>query len=297
MNRLAKYISVVAAFAVLILTGCTERDLEYRDRAGGLINLAINWVNGPVPTGAVIILYPVDGGENIILNTPAAGYSGPLPAGEYNVIAYSTEQYNLGFRNMDSFSQGQVYTIPNGTKLTQPGYISMGNSIVNKNILVVPQNGTVNETINAYQLTHTFTITFIMDNTASGVSAISGQLLGVSPYVQCSTLIASTDRYPVDYTSIPGQTSDRRVATITALGYTLSPGSGDITMQIVQGGSTYYSMLDLTQQLQDIITANGGKLPLHIDITIRIALGLDGIQMTATATDWKGGDSGNGVVE
>lgn len=278
---------------ILLLVGCTERKLEYRPSANDDILIQIEWVNISTPSEAVFYFFPIDGGAPVKVTTPASGFTGTLPVGQYNVLVMSAQTKGIDLSNFGSYEAARIYALQNGAQLVQPIIFGMGTHIEGKNLLTIPYLGSVREKVKVYPQ-HTFHITFELEGDATEITSLLGTLNGTTPWRNVATGETSPDRIPTPYTTATGSEYNTLTALITVLGYTLSPGTGDLYMDVLLHGKHYTITLDLTKELQEIIDKNGGRLPLDVYLTIVIRY--DGIKATATVTEWISGGSASGII-
>jgi hypothetical protein len=107
-------------------TSCTRRDLE-TPLGEGQVNLSFDWknlVSGDVlPSGMKLCFYRSDG-VVITKDCSASGFTGVLPLGTYQVLAYNVGSSGINYRDMNNYSNASVYvsSASKSTLIDQPYY-------------------------------------------------------------------------------------------------------------------------------------------------------------------------------
>jgi hypothetical protein len=112
LHRAARYLPML--LIVLLVNGsCTKRDLEAKPTEGK-VSITFNWKNllsgESVPVGMRLYFYGSDGTTITKDCTGTAGFSGTLPNGTYQVLAYNTDANGVSYEGMDQYATATVVT-------------------------------------------------------------------------------------------------------------------------------------------------------------------------------------------
>lgn len=303
MIRQYRHIVIFGLFFGLLLgSSCTSKRLDYRIPEG-YAQVRLQWDEGVAPAGSRFYFYPTGGGEVLVRECPAEGFSGVLPAGEYWVIVSNTDALQVGFRNMERYETAEAYVLPaqanrsgESSFVGQPENLSLAAGLDDAATLVVENRGTLATSASPRVRTKRVRMFFRIDDTAP-VTECRGTFSGVSPSILCATGACSNSSACVGFTAAPGGDEYDYAVEISVLDL-VEPVSGAPThrldLQLQKSDQTTSEVtIDLTETIREIVEAGGG---VALDIPLDIALvSVDGT-LRASVKPWDGEGSGGGIL-
>lgn len=288
-------------FGLLLGNGCTSKRLDYRIPEG-YAQIRLQWEDGVAPVGSRFYFYPAGGGDILVRECSAEGFSGMLPAGEYRVIVSNTDALEVGFRNMERYETAEAYVLPAqanrsaGDYVGQPENLSLAAGLDDAATLVVENHGTLSTSASPRVCTKRVRMFFRIDDTAP-VTECTGTFSGVSPSILCATGACSNSSARVGFTAAPGADEYDYAVEISVLDL-VEPVSGTPThkldLQLQKSDQTTSEVtIDLTETIREIVEAGGG---IALDIPLDISLvSVDG-ELHASVKPWDGDGSGGGIL-
>jgi len=256
----------VMSFLLSAFLGCTRRELE-DEQPAGYVSLSFNWAKletgDDLPTGMQLYFYASDG-TTLTRQATASDFSGSLPPGTYQVLAYNSDGKNVDQRNLNSYADAEVY-VPTYTRssayLSQPSHcygVGLGTlTVVNGDscsATMVPRNF-IRQTV----------IKIESGKYANQISTCSGTLSGFSTgaYISSGELIDDSGKLYFD---------GKKENTVFSTGLSFF-GKDTNEKNILHidlemtAGSTQFLNVDITSQLKDINTA---ETDIEIEATIDV---------------------------
>lgn len=254
--------SLLSAF----LGGCTRRDLEEVQPAGN-VTLSFNWKNletgDELPTGMQLYFYP-SSGSPLMREATSSGFSGSLPPGTYQVLAYNTDGKNVEQRNLSSYGDAEVYA-PVYTRassyLQQPSH-SYG---VGLGTLTVLDGDSASATMVPRNFVRQAVIRVEAGGYADQISDCSGSLSGFSTgaYISSGNLVDEDGQLYFD-------TQKENTAFTTGVSFFGKDPGEKNTLHIdlhMTAGSTQFISVDITDELKDVNTV---EVDIEIDVVIEV---------------------------
>ena len=263
---------------LFVESGCTRRKLEAPSGLG-VVNISFDWKNlfvgGSIPSVMKLNFYG-NNGAVITKDCLSTGFSGSLPVGTYQVLAYNTDVTGVAYRNLESYTSAQVYT-PSYTRAT---YIMQPAQVygVGLGSLAVMSDETVNQTMAPIPLTKKATLKLTLTGAAAAVSSISSTLSGLVQSVGISDGMYNSGAGSIIFS--PSATSSGYESTFTYFGKESATANIlDIVLYFSGGGSQTVS-IDITPNLT-------GVIPINIDLNVTIDVtGSHEAGFTGTLKDW-----------
>ncbi len=278
-NLRNKLILPVLLIAFIVAeSSCTRRKLE-SPSGMGTVNITFDWLHlsagETIPPGMKLCFYNSNGSV-ITKDCSGTGFSGALPAGTYQVLAYNTDAGGVAYRNLDKYTEAQVYT-PSYTKAT---YISQPLHVygIGLGSLSVLSDEKVSKVMTPAAFVKKAVIELIVTGQRSAVASTRLTLDGI---VQAVNIADGT--FPGGAGSlsfVPDATATGFESTVTFFGK--DPATANLLTIVVYftGGGSQIFNIDLTPKLT-------GVIPINMDITVNIAITgsvTGGFQ--ATLSDW-----------
>ena len=110
--RDTRYIILVLLSSLLMLTGCSRRDVLDDYPVSG-VEISLDWagVTDELPEGVRIIFYPKDGeGRKVDRYLSVQGGEMKVPPGRYSVVAYNYNTEVVRIRGEESYETIEAYT-------------------------------------------------------------------------------------------------------------------------------------------------------------------------------------------
>lgn len=107
-----RYIFLAFLFALLVLGGCTRRDVLDDYPVSG-VEISLDWdgVADQLPEGVRIIFYPKDGkSEKVDTYLSARGGKVKVPPGRYSVVVYNYDTETVQIRNEGAYETIEAFT-------------------------------------------------------------------------------------------------------------------------------------------------------------------------------------------
>lgn len=107
-----RYIFLVLLSSLLMLTGCSRRDILDDYPVSG-VEIELDWeeVTGNLPEGVRVIFYPKSGeGRKVDAYLPARGGKVKVPPGRYSVVAYNYDTETVQIRGEEAYETIEAYT-------------------------------------------------------------------------------------------------------------------------------------------------------------------------------------------
>lgn len=315
-------LGIACSVALLLGTSCTQRSLNYLPdpdpvpdpepdiEQSCLVSLFADWSGAGIdaPAGTRFYFYPQAGGELVSKECGPEGFEGELPEGSYRVLAVGTPAVGVTFTHMESYETAAAVATPIVDPRTRSGMqeIAQPEQAYSLPIHAISptRDNKVTQTSLPVSLVRTVQLTFSTSGTVRPVS-LSGSLQGVYPSVLLSTGVPTAAEQTAAIGSQSSfdatfEGSDAKVR-IRTLGV-LNPEGGTVYTNLLRvsvltaDGETLTAVADLTAELTQGITANGGVIPLTLSLNIKIEVTPAGA--TATVQGWgNGGDTGSDVWE
>lgn len=110
--RNARFILLVLLSSLLVLNGCSRRDILDDYPVSG-VEISLNWdgVTDKLPEGIRVIFYPKDGeGKKVDRYLSVRGGEMKVPPGRYSVVAYNYNTESIRIRGEESYETIEAYT-------------------------------------------------------------------------------------------------------------------------------------------------------------------------------------------
>ena len=263
-------ITLLGLGLLLFGTGCVKEKLVDPEPPATSGPVAINPASA-MPAGTVYYFYPADGSAVFTRDAASNGsFTGELPLGTYQVLAFNADAEGVEFRDLDTFQGASAHLkeVPelSGTSLTVMKPI--GDVFVLTINEAVVDGKEIAYTPTPSLLTHTLKLNLDLSNVTATISKVTGILNGVYPSVQLSTgepTITSATAAPVTGSEALSRmgTSQRHVAASRA------DGDGVYQLVVRTLGIVDLSTINepTTNQLQLTITTSDGELTADVDVT------------------------------
>ncbi len=246
--------------------GCTRRDLEEVQPAGN-VTLTFNWQNletgDELPTGMQLYFYPASGSP-LMREATSSGFSGSLPPGTYQVLAYNTDGKHVEQRNLTSYEAAEVYA-PVYTRassyLQQPSHcygVGLGT-------LTVLNGDSASATMVPRNFVRQAVVRVDAGGYADQISECSGSLSGFSTgaYISSGELVDEDGQLFFD---------TQKENTVFSTGVSFfgkDPGEKNILHVDLRmtAGSTQFISVDITDNLKNVNTV---EVDIEIDVAIEV---------------------------
>ena len=109
--RNARFILLVLLSSLLVLNGCSRRDILDDYPVSG-VEISLDWdgVTDKLPEGIRVIFYPIDGeGKKVDRYLSIRGGEMKVPPGRYSVVAYNYNTESVRFRRDESYETIEAY--------------------------------------------------------------------------------------------------------------------------------------------------------------------------------------------
>lgn len=273
---------ISAVLGISLMQGCYKRELQ--TEPGQSVRIAFDWSGFPDtqsrPSSMQLWFYGQDNAP-ITRISPVSVYEGMLAEGNYQILAYNPDATGVSYRNLDNFSQAEVYTLPQAEDdgaLASPQFVygaSLGSFEVRKtgrNETTLIPHIYVHDIVLRVTLTgETISpqISASIGGMATGLLLSTGNPLAGGNGTVSGTLVPAGSFYEVHFSTIG---NDGEHPSYLTLDITFADGS---QRTILENVSTAISTLDTL----------GENLSLMIELDVDITL-IDGV-LTATLTDWR----------
>ena len=110
--RNTRYILLVLLSSLLMLTGCSRRDILDDYPVSG-VDIKLDWdgVTDQLPEGVRVIFYPKNGdGRKVDKYLSVRGGEMKVPPGRYSVVAYNYNTESIRIRGEESYETIEAYT-------------------------------------------------------------------------------------------------------------------------------------------------------------------------------------------
>ncbi len=282
----------VLGLAVLLLTGsCTRRELEY-PALGGNLTITFDWKNlmsgESIPENMKICFYGSNG--TIITKdcTGTTGFSGTLPAGTYQILAYNSDGNGTGYEGLEQYTtaEGTVSTETKAfpatravTYLIQPSHVY---AVGLGSVTVSGSNGQSTHIVAApVSLAKKVDIKIKVTGQTSALASFTGTIDGIVQKIFLSTgVVDAATTGLIDFTPLPA--SDGYVATVSFFGKV--PGGKNMLTLLCNytGGGSETITQDISTALDNL---SQSVVEIQLDITINITGTTPG-NFQATLKDW-----------
>lgn len=300
--------------AVPVCTGCVKRNLEMRSTppllpGEGYADIALRWDSEVRPQEVRFLFYDESGALVKAVAGLAGGFRGALPAGKYCLVVHNTDALHVDYRGTENyetaevFAQEKAYTgdLPPGERtpciLLEPETV-FGTGVCNEWKLIEIIAGKVTQaTVTPVELTRKVRFHFSIRGDAE-VASLTGVLNGVAPGIflssgkhnasaSCAVEFTATaaSRAPVpDYTA--------RISLFNLLTTLQSPDRTNTihAALVLDNGRKLTTEVDLTPLLREIISGNGGQIPIEIAIAVTFTVKEAGL--SSTVGKWTPGAGG-----
>lgn len=278
-NLLNKFILLVMLIAFFVTeSSCTRRKLDSPSDMGA-VNITFDWKNlltgESIPSGMKLYFYNSTGSV-IIKDCAGTGFSGALPSGTYQVLAYNADATGVAYRNLDKYADAQVYA-PSYTKAT---YLSQPSHVygIGLGTLSVLSDEKVSQMMTPAAFVKRATIELVVTGQWSAVASTRLTLDGIAPSVNIADGTLSGGAGSLSF--VPDATATGFESVITFFGK--EPTAANLLTVVVNftGGSSQTFSIDLASKLT-------GVTPINIAITANIAItGSVAGGFQATLNDW-----------
>jgi hypothetical protein len=264
--------------------GCTHIALETYPEEGP-VNIAFNWSNlltgDSIPAAMKLYFYGKD--AVITRDCKDSVYSGKLPNGSYQVIAYNTDVTNVTYNYLDTYTGAEALaqTQNSGTKattcLSQPSH-SYGCGLGSITVL---GDSVVNETMSPLSFVKKIHVKYTVTGEKQAIASCDGSLSGLALSVNIVTGRPVGNTGAVSFTSSP--TGDGYESTVTIMGVSDSTTTKNLsTVLNFTGGGSQTIDVDATSAL---VGVNEAVIPINVNLTIAVT-GTVEAGFGATLTGW-----------
>lgn len=257
---------VASSFLSAFLGGCTRRDFEEEQPAGN-VSLNFNWknlgTNDTLPSGMQLYFYSSDG-TILMRESQASGFTGTLPTGIYQVLAYNTDGKNVEQRNLTSYEGAEVYA-PVYTRASSYLYQPSHSYGVGLGTLTVVEGESSSATMVPRNFVRQAVIRLEAGEYASQISRCSGTLSGFSTgaYISSGELLAEGSN--LYFESEEENTSF--VAGVSFFGKNVNEDNILHLDLAMAAGSTQFLTVDITDELKDV---NVVQVDVEVDVTVDV---------------------------
>lgn len=267
-------------FCLLQTSGCTMRQLDVVPD-DSQVSINFDWSNlypgESVPTGMYLYFYGSDGSV-ISKECTGSTFSGYLPKGNYRVLAYNTDAVGVGYRNINSYKDAQVYLLSQtkATFLSQPVHVYG----IGLDSLTVTSNEPLNTRLKPANLVRRVDVQVTVTGNKSAVGSCVSTLNGINEAVNIATGKAVDISGLVSFVLSP--TSQGYSSEVSLFGKTQNaPSELGVTLNFTGGGSQSLSM-DVTNALDGVITT---VVPVNVKIDVEVTGTIQG-GFHATLKGW-----------
>jgi len=279
-ERVIKQLTILVMLTgMFFLENSCQKDHPSKHSTINNVNISLNWndlmIGETIPSDIVMLFYNSDG-TVIKKACSSTGFSGTLPAGSYQVLAYNTDVTGVAFRNMEKYTEAQVYVISQ----TKAAYISQPSHVygIGLSSLTVSPNGSVSQTLKPSAFVKKAFINLNIPDNLSAVSTCSTSLNGIVSAINIATGLVQSEYGTILFT--PSITATGFTSTVSFFGQdSASTNQLDVVLNFVGGGNQTLNV-DLTPSLT-------GVIPVNIDISVSIKItGSVQSGFNATLKDW-----------
>lgn len=285
------------------LAACTKITIEERPTEGD-VNLSMDWTEQVAPAGMRFYFYPMSTATRAEENAPlvrevsASGFVGTLPVGSYRVLAVNTDASGLELIDTNRFetATGVMKSLgaPCGSLYTWK-----------MDSLLVRYDTGVKETGAASSLTRMLSFRFSLEG--AGLRSLTGAVCGFYPSVLLATgapSAASAAAAPTTEAAFNvALNGDKGYAELHTLGV-LPPRNGVAYQHLLRltattlGGKEQELNVDLSNTITDILSENGGSLPVDVpvEVLLEVAAG-NQVELTARVTGWQPATGKGEIIE
>lgn len=274
------------------LWGCTRRELEEESSSVGSVTLNFNWMNletaDELPTGMQLYFYSSEG-TILTREATSSGFTGTLPSGTYQVLAYNSDGKNVTQRNLSSYEGAEVYApvyTRSSSYLYQPSHcygVGLG-------LFTVVSGDSSSATMIPRNFVRHAVIKVEAGSYADQISSCSGILSGFSTgaYISSGELVDEAGKLYFD----TEKASTAFTGGVSFFGK--DPEEQNILHIDLQmaSGSEQFLNVDITDRLKDVNTA---LVDIQIDVTIEV-IDRETILSSITIKPWEEVDGGGGEV-
>lgn len=274
------------------LWGCTRRELEEEEPSVGSVTLSFDWMNleagDELPTGMQLYFYSSEG-TTLSREGTSEGFTGMLPPGTYQVLAYNNDGKNVAQRNLSSYEEAEVYApayTRSSSYLYQPSHcygvglatftVVSGDSF---SATMVPRNFVRHAVIKVEAGAY-----------ADQISSCSGTLSGFSmgAYISSGKLVGEAGTLYFD----TEKESTTFIGRVSFFGKdTEEQNILHIDLQMVAGSEKFLNV-DITDLLKDVNTA---EVAIQINVTIEV-VDRETVLSSITIKPWEEVNGGGGEV-
>ncbi|MBP1613747.1 MAG: hypothetical protein H6Q13_1195 [Bacteroidetes bacterium] len=282
----------VLSILLFSLWGCTRRDLEEESSSVGSVTLNFNWMNletdDELPTGMQLYFYSSDG-TILTREATSSGFTGTLPSGTYQVLAYNSDGQNVTQRNLSSYEEAEVYApvyTRSSSYLYQPSHCYG----VGLALFTVVSGDSASATMIPRNFVRRAVIKVEAGSYADQISSCSGIMSGFSPgaYISSGELVGESGTLYFD--TEKGSTSFTGEASFFGKD-TGEQNALHLDLQMVAGSEQFLNV-DITDLLKDVNTV---EVDIQIDVTIEV-IDSETILSGITIKPWEEVDGGGGEV-
>lgn len=270
-------------FLVAVLfSGCVKRELELSDGTGVRINFDWRYVQNQqeIPSEMKLLFYSEEGFYLFSRTSSSDFYQSTLPQGKYRVLIFNPDAGGVNFRNMNSFNDAELYTLPQqDTNVTASLQNIYGTSIEE---MAVYAGQSTEVTVIPHYYVRTVILQLKLKGTATELAECSASIDGLSSSLNLfagipnpganvqvsSPLEAKEDCYEAVYSLIG---SDEQHSSMVVIDLSFSDGTHRTLSENVTD-----ALKSLNKQEESI--------PLTIEMVIDVQ-SIDGVIVT-TLEDW-----------
>jgi hypothetical protein len=249
----------------------------------GTVNISFDWKNllsgESIPSGMKLYFYSGDG--NVVMKeSDETGFDGILPDGIYHVLAFNSDATEVGYRNLNKYTDAEVY-VPVQTKAAV--YVSQPLHVYGIGLDCIAVSGVeeLNRTVTPNTFVRKATIKVIVTGQKSAIVSCSATLDGIAQGVNIATgAIDQSGTGTISF--VPLSTADGFESIVRFFGRVVSDTN---TLKIVfnyQGGGSQVLNVDVSSALKDI---NTKVVEVAINVNFDVSVTTVG-EFTATLKEW-----------
>jgi hypothetical protein len=280
-----KYYLLLGLLPVLsfLQMGCTHMPLETYSEEGP-VNIAFNWshlsMGDSIPKAMKLCFYGK--GAVITRYCKDSVYSGKLPDGSYQVIAYNTDVKNVTYDYLDTYTGAEALAQTDSsttaaTYLSQPSH-SYG---IGLDSITVFGDSVVNETMSPLSFVKNIHVKYIVTGDKQAIASCQGSLSGLAMSVNIATGKPIGTTGTILFATSP--TTEGYESTVTFMGVSDSTTTKTLSMILTfTGGGSQTVDVDVTPTLTGL---DETVIPIDVNLTVAVT-GTVEAGFSATLTGW-----------
>lgn len=297
-----------------MLSGCVKHELEQRPvppPAGetGYAEIALDWGGDERPQSARYLFYDQTGALANETTGVTDGVKCALAAGTYRLVVHNEDARQVEYRGTENYQTAEVFAQhtnysdghhpAEGVPCILEPQVVFGIGACNEfDELVIEAGKTTRATVTPGELTRQLEFHFTVKGDRE-VKSLAGVLDGIVPGIFLGSGTSNTSTScAVEFQAEPETKAasgnyGTRLGVFNLLTTGQSPdGTNSVYVTLVLGdGQKLTTQVDLTPMLREIITDNGGEIP--IEIPIEITLEITEIGLDSTVGEWTPGSGGS----